>query len=135
MNSLAAFGCGAPLVIAIPRGVPNMGCSTLAQSRGAGALVMMYFGMEMAISFSPLSTGAGVGPKELTNMGLFAASPLRNFIQASSEEKTRSFRPTSQEMVVAWEEGSAMTIFPCHFGSARSSYLLGTSAGLTRSLL
>src|SRR5512136_46234 len=100
MNSLAAFGCGAPLVIAIPRGVPSMGSLTLAQSRGAGALVMMYFGMEMAISFSPLSTGVGVGPKEATNIGLFAASPLTNFIQVSSDLKTCSFIPTSQEIVV-----------------------------------
>src|SRR5512139_3201096 len=115
----------------IPRGVPSRGCSILAQSSGAGALVMMYLGMEIPISFSPLSMGAGVGPKELTNIGLLAASPLTNFIQASSVEKTFSFRPTNHEMVVAWEVGLAITIFPRHFGSVRSSYFLGTSPGLT----
>ena len=96
---------------------------------------MMYFGIEMPISFSPLSIGAGVGPKEATNIGLLAASPLRNFIHSASDLMTFSFSPISQEIVVGWEEGSAMTIFPFHFGSVRSSYFLGTSAGLTSSLL
>src|SRR5512139_2302210 len=119
----------------IPRGVPRSGCSTLAQSKGAGALVKMYLGIEIPISFSPLSMGAGVGPKELTNIGLLAANPLMNFIQAFSVGKTCSFNPTNQEMVVAWVVGLAMTIFPRHFGSVRSSYLLGMSADLTSSLL
>lgn len=71
-------------------------------------MVTMYLGMEIARSFSPLSTGAGVGPKDLTNIGLLAASPLRKFIQASSLPKILfSFNPTSQQMVVAWEEGPA----------------------------
>ena len=105
----------------MPRGVPSKGCDTWAQSSGAGALVMMYLGMEMAISFSPLSTGAGVGPKERTNMGLLAASPFKKSIQAASEGKTFSFNPTSQEMVVAWEAGLAMTILSRHLGSVMSS--------------
>ena len=98
-----------------------MGCETLAQSSGAGALVTMYFGMEMPISFSPLSIGAGVGPKEATNIGLLAASPLRNFLHSASDLITFSLSPTSQEMVVGWEAGSAMTILSFHFGSVRSS--------------
>jgi len=96
--------------MAIPRGVPRM-VSTRTQSRGAGAWEMMYLGMEMAMSFSPLSTGRGEGPKDLTNMGLLAARPLTNFIHSASEAKIPdSFIPTSQEMVVAWEDGSGMTI-------------------------
>ena len=82
---------------------------------------MMYLGMEIAISFSPLSTGAGVGLKELTNIGLLAASPLRKSIHSSSVANIlASFRPTSQEMVVACVDGSGMTILSRHFGSARS---------------
>src|SRR5574340_1530862 len=114
MNNREAFGWGAPAAIAMPRGVPIMGWETFAQSRGAGALVMMYLGIEMPISFSPLSIGAGVGPNEATNMGLLAASPLRNFIHSASDLMTFSLSPMSQEMVVGWEAGSAMTIFPFH---------------------
>jgi len=80
---------GAPVVIAIPRGVPIMGWRPLPIS-GAGALVMMYLGMEMPISFSPLSIGVGVGPKEATNMGLLAASPLTNFSHSASDLMTFS---------------------------------------------
>src|SRR5574337_132896 len=135
MNSFAAFGCGAEEAIEMPRGVPSMGWLTRAQSSGAGALVTMYFGMEMPISFSPLSIGAGVGPKEATNIGLLAASPLTNFIQASSDLKTFSRSPMSQPMVVGWEVGLPITILPRHLGSVMSSYDLGTSAGFTSSLL
>ena len=68
----------------------------------------MYLGMEIPMSFSPLSTGAGVGPKEATNMGLLAASPFTKAIQASSDSNTFSFSPTSHEMVVAWVDGLAI---------------------------
>jgi len=77
---------------------------------------MMYFGIEMAISFSPLSTGAGVGPNDLTNIGSLAARPLTNFIQAFSEGKTFSFSPMSQEIVVAWLEGLANNNLSLPFG-------------------
>src|SRR3990172_3953561 len=104
----------------MPRGEPSR-MPTRAQSSGAGAWVMMYLGMEMEKSFWPDSTGAGVGLKELTNIGLLAAIPLRKFIHTSSVAKIfASFRPTSQLMVVACEEGSCMTILSRHFGSARS---------------
>src|SRR5512135_1368178 len=130
MKSRAALGWGALAAIATPRGVPRRR-PVLAQSSGAFAWVMMYLGIEIAMSFSPLSTGAGVGLKELTNIGLFAASPLRKSIHSLSLANTpASFRPTSQEMVVACEEGSGMTILSRHFGFARSLYSLGTSPGL-----
>src|SRR5512142_1464731 len=105
MKSRAALGWGALAVIAMPRGVPIIGWETRAQSRGAGALVMMYFGMEMPISFSPLSIGAGVGPKEATNMGLLAARPFRNFIHSASDLMTFSFKPMSHEIVVGCDAG------------------------------
>ena len=102
------------------RGVPISGV-TRAQSSGAGALVTMYLGIEIPMSFSPLSIGAGVGPKEATNIGLFAARPSRNLRHSASVLKTFSLRPMSQAMVVAWLAGFAITILSFHFGSARSS--------------
>src|SRR5665647_1900948 len=135
MNIRAALGWGALAAIATPRGVPSR-TPVLAQSSGACGWVMMYLGMEIAMSFSPLSTGSGVGLKELTNIGLLAASPLRKSLHSLSFAKIpASFRPTSQEMVVACEEGSGMTILSRHFGLARSLYSFGTSPGLTRFLL
>src|SRR3990172_10098685 len=116
MKTLAALGCGALEVTAIARGVPSRGCVTLAHSSGAGAFVMMYLGMEMPISFSPLSIGAGVGPREATNMGLLAASPFTNFIHSASDLKTFSLSPISQPMVVAWLAGFGMTILFLHLG-------------------
>ena len=75
--------------------------SILAQSSGAGAFVIMYFGMEIPMGFSPLAMGAGVGPKEATNMGLFAARPFRNVRHSVSLLlKTCSLSATSQEIVV-----------------------------------
>jgi len=72
------------------------------QSSGAGAFVTMYFGIEIPMRFSPLSIGAGVGPKEATNIGRFAASALTKFIQSASEAKTFfSFNPTNHEIVDA----------------------------------
>jgi hypothetical protein len=47
---------------------------------------MMYFGMEIAISFSPLSTGAGVGLKDFTNIGLLAASPGRQRLELCPQQ-------------------------------------------------
>src|SRR5450759_189391 len=135
MNNRAALGRGALAAIAMPRGVPSR-TPVLAQSSGAGAWVMMYLGREIAMSFSPLSTGAGVGLKELTNIGLLAASPLRKSLHSLSLAKIpASFSPTSQERVVACAAGSGMTILPCHFGRARSLYDVGTSPDLTRFLL
>src|SRR5690606_23814533 len=99
------------------RGCPERG----PQASGAGAWVTTYLGIEMATSFSPLSTGAGVGPNEATNMGLLAARPFTICIQSSSLLKTFSFRPTSQPMVEGWFDGLAMTILSFHLGSARSS--------------
>src|SRR5487761_2242709 len=121
MKARAAFGCGALELMPMARGVPIRGWDNLAQSSGAGALVMMYLGMEMPISFSPLSIGAGVGPKEATNMGLLAASPFTNFIHSASDLNTFSLSPMSQAMVVAWLAGLAMTILFFHLGSVRSS--------------
>src|SRR5690606_2383851 len=121
MNSLPALGLGAPAAGAIPRGVPNIGSDTLAQSSGAGANVTMYLGMEMPICISPEAIGPGVGPKEATSMGRLAARPLMKSHQASSEPKTSwSSRPTSHWMVVACDAGLAMTILPAHLGSVRS---------------
>jgi hypothetical protein len=71
----------------------------------------MYLGIEIPTSLSPLSMGAGVGPKELTNIGLLAAKPLTNVIQASSVEKTFSFNPTSHEMYI--EVVQAMHVGVC----------------------
>src|SRR3546814_7462841 len=90
MKARAASGCGALAVMAMARAVPSKGWPDCGpHASGAGALVSMYLGMEMPMSFSPLSTGAGVGPNEATNMGRFAARPLRNCIQsARSEEQT-----------------------------------------------
>src|SRR5690606_39091968 len=106
--------------MAMARAVPSSGWSDCGpQASGAGALVMMYLGMEMAMRFSPLSIGAGVGPKEATNMGWLAARPLTNAIHSSSVLKTNSLSPTSQEMVDACVAGSAMTIWFFHLGSAR----------------
>src|SRR5690606_13112648 len=98
-------------------GWPDLG----PQASGAGALVMMYLGIEMATSFSPLSMGAGVGPNEATNIGLLAARPFTNCIQSSSLLKTFSFRPTNQPIVDGWLDGFAITILSFHLGSARSS--------------
>src|SRR3546814_6578024 len=65
MKARAASGCGALAVMAMARAVPSKGWPDCGpHASGAGALVSMYLGMEMPMSFSPLSTGAGVGPNE-----------------------------------------------------------------------
>lgn len=97
--------------------------------------MMMYFGIEIAISFSPLSTGAGVGPNDAANIGSFAASPLTKLIHSASDLKTFSLSPISHEIVEGWLAGLAITILFFHFGCVRSWERFDTSAGFKRSLL
>src|SRR6266550_9601081 len=86
----------------------------------------------MPTKLSPRTIALGTVESDSKSIGFCFANPLAKSIHLSPLTCCRFHKYCA---VLAWRDGSGILSLPCHFASNRSSNDLGTSLGLTISLL